>query len=78
MKPGQTLRGYKLLDVIAIPEDIPEIGLRAGAEGAVVDILPDGTLVVDVVDEDGYTLDMIDIAVDPKPRVVGRWRVGEG
>jgi len=66
-----------MLDVITIPEDIPEIDLKAGTKGAVVDIFPDGTLVVDVVDEDGYTLDLIDIVIDPEPRVVGRWHVGE-
>ncbi len=66
-----------MLDIIAIPDDIPEVGIRAGAEGAVVDVMPDGTLVVDVVNEAGYTIDMIYIAPEPEPRVVGRWHVGE-
>lgn len=71
------MKDYKELDIVAIPEDIPEIGIKAGVEGAVVDIMPDGTLVVDVVDENGYTVDMIYVAPEPEPRVVGRWHVGE-
>jgi len=68
---------HELLDVVAIPEDIPEIGIEAGREGAVVDILPDGTLVVDVVNEDGSTVDMIDLDPGPPARIVGRWHLGE-
>lgn len=77
MDAKRTMSGYKKFDLIAIPEDIPEVGVKAGDEGAVVDIFPDGTLVVEVVDEDGYTIDMFNVTADPKPRLVGRWHLGE-
>lgn len=67
----------KELDVIAVPEDVPEAGIRAGDEGAVVDVAPDGTLMVDVVDASGRTLDMLFIEWGPPAKVVGRWHVGE-
>lgn len=75
---AEAKRTYKELDVIAIPEDVPEVGIKAGTLGAVVDVMPDGTLVVDVVDkETGRTIDMLYVAPEPEPRVVGRWHLGE-
>jgi hypothetical protein len=69
-------RRYQELDVIRVPEDVPEAGIRAGDEGAIVDIAPDGTLTVDVVEpETGRTLDMLFVEPGPPLRVVGRWRV---
>ncbi len=68
---------YRELDTIPIPEDVPEAGITAGMPSTVVEVLPDGRLLVDVVDEEGYTLDMLYIAPDPVPTVDDRWRVGE-
>ncbi len=78
MEARRTTKDYKEFDIIAIPEDVPEVGIRAGTEGAVVEVMPDGTLVVDVVNEAGHTIDMIYVTPEPEPRVVGRWHVGEG
>ena len=77
MEAKRTTKGYKELDIVPIPEDIPEIGLKAGTEGAVIDIMPDGTLLVEVVDAAGHTRDVIYVAPSPEPRVVGRWHLGE-
>ena len=69
---------YKELDSVEIPDDVPEAGIRAGDLGAVVDIAPDGTLTVDVVEPGtGRTLDMLFVEPGPPLRVVGRWRAGE-
>ncbi len=70
---------YAELDVVRIPEDVPEAGISAGDEGAIVDIAPDGTLTVDVVEPGtGRTLDMLFMEPGPPLRVVGRWRVNNG
>lgn len=69
---------YNELEVAPIPDAIPELGIEAGAMGTVVDVLSDGQLVtVDVVDEDGRTLDLIDVYLEPAPHVIGRWHPGE-
>ncbi len=73
---------YRELDVIAVPEDLPDVGIEAGDEGAkFVDIAPDGTLAVDVVEpETGRTLDVLhlDPSEAPPLKLVGRWRMNEG
>ena len=74
-QPGSRT-SYKELDVIPLPEDVPELGLSAGYPVTVVDIYPDGTLVVDASDEEGRTLDLLDIEPDPAPRISGRWHLG--
>ena len=71
-------RSYKELDLIVVPEDVPEAGIKAGDKGAVVDIAPDGTLTVDVLDpKTGRTLDVLNVDPGPPPRIVERWRLGE-
>lgn len=74
----QTKHTYAELEVVPIPDDIPELGIKAGTLGTVVDVLADGRLVtIDVLDDEGYTIDMIDVWLEPEPRVIGRWHVGE-
>ncbi len=69
---------YKERDVIAVPEGVPEAGIEAGDEAAVVDIAPDGTLTVDVVDpKTGRTLDVLNLDPGPPITIVGRWCLGE-
>ncbi len=78
MGASRALKLYKELDVIAVPEDVPEAGIRKGDKGAVVDVAPDGILTVDVVDPaTGRTLDMLFVAPGPPPRIAGRWHVGD-
>lgn len=64
------------LDVIHLPADVPEIGVKAGHPATIVDVHPDGTLVVDVSDSKGRTLDLLDVKTDPELEVIGRWRLG--
>lgn len=75
MAGSKTARTYKEFDLIPIPEHVPELGIEAGTRGTVVDILSDGTLTVDISDEEGHTLDLIDVVADPEPRIVGRWHL---
>lgn len=66
---------YRRLDVIAVPADIPEAGIRAGDSGAVVEVLG-AVLVVDVVEpETGRTLDVLHVEPGPPLHVVERWRI---
>lgn len=72
------MSAYKELDVITIPEDVPEAGIKAGDRGTVVEVLG-GTLLVDVVvPETGYTLDILLMEPGPPLKIVGRWGVNEG
>ncbi len=75
---AQLRHTYKELEVVPIPDDVPALGIEAGTMGAIVDVLPEGRLVtVDAVDEDGRTLDLIDVYLEPAPHVIGRWRLNE-
>ena len=75
---GEEAREIRELHVITIPEDVPEAGIKAGDQGAVVDVLPGGILTVDVVDPaTGRTLDMLDLDPGPPLKIIGRWRINE-
>ncbi len=70
---------YRELDVIAVPEDVPEAGIKAGDQvGTIVD-MTGGILEVDVVEpETGRTLDVLYLDPGPPLKIVGRWRLNEG
>jgi hypothetical protein len=75
---SETRHTYRELEVVPLPDGVPELGIEAGTMGTIVDVLAEGRLVtVDVVDDDGCTLDLIDVYLEPEPHVVGRWRLGE-
>ncbi|MDP9477278.1 MAG: DUF4926 domain-containing protein [Actinomycetota bacterium] len=70
---------YRELDVIAIPEDVPDVGIRAGDLGTIVDVFPGGHLTVEVIDGQGRTLGLLDLHHGPPLEVVGRWpMLGQG
>lgn len=48
-------KAIKLLDTVALLENIPARKLRAGEVGTVVEILDDGVYEVEFCDEDGQT-----------------------
>ena len=74
----ETAHTYSELDTIAIPYDVPEVGIRSGSVGTVVDVAPSGILAVEVSDETGATLEILDMKTEPELHVIGRWRIGEG
>jgi len=45
----------KLLDVVALTEDLPERGLRRGQVGTIVEMLGPDVFVVEFVDNNGRT-----------------------
>ncbi len=49
----------KLLDVVALTEDLPKYKLRRGEIGAVVEVHPTGGYEVEFVSQDGYTYALI-------------------
>ncbi len=74
----ETARTYSELDTITIPEDVLDAGIKSGATGTVVDVSPSGILAVEVSDDMGATLEILDVETEPEPHVIGRWFVGEG
>ena len=46
-------RGIKLLDVVALTEDLPDRKLRRGQVGTVVELLDPGVFEVEFTDNDG-------------------------
>jgi hypothetical protein len=66
---------YEELEVIKLPSDVPEIGVKAGHPATIVDVLSDGVLTVDVSDGEGRTLDLLDVETSPQLKVIGRWNL---
>jgi hypothetical protein len=48
-------QGIKLLDVVALTEDLPDRKLRRGQVGTVVELLDPGVFEVEFTDNDGRT-----------------------
>lgn len=76
MHEAKDIREYEELEVIELPSDVPDLGIRAGHPATIVDKSSDGVLTVDVSDGEGRTLDLLDIATAPDLRVIGRWHLG--
>ena len=70
----RTRQTYKYLEVVPIPEPISELGIEAGARGTVVDVYENGRQVsVEVSDQNGETIGIVDLDLSPEPHVVGYW-----
>lgn len=54
----------KILDTVAVTEDLPEHGLRRGEVGTVVDIWKDSSLEVEFSDESGEAYAFIALTAD--------------
>lgn len=79
MADARTLRRYKMLDSVPIPEAIPELGIEAGTMGVVDSVYDEGRmLLVEVPRPGGTSVGLVDIRVDPGgvTRVVGYSRLG--
>jgi Domain of unknown function (DUF4926) len=65
------VRGYRELDLVPMPEAIPELGIELGALGTVDHVYEDGLRIdVEVSDDDGVTLGYVTLAFEPKLHVV--------
>lgn len=53
----KTKERYRDLDEVAAPEDLPDVGVKAGDRGVVVDVFdhPQAAVVVEYADSDGQT-----------------------
>ncbi len=54
----------KILDAVAIVEDLPELGLRRGEVGTVVDAWKDGAFEVEFSDESGEAYNFVALQAD--------------
>lgn len=73
-------RAYRELDVVSVPEDIPEIGVRVGDEGTVDTVYDGGRMVsVEMSSEDGRSFAFVDLRLegpDAEPVIVGYTPIG--
>lgn len=66
MKDAKAKSTYKMLDVVRIPESIPEAGVEAGDVGVVDSVYHEGEmLLVEVSQQDGSVMALLDIKVLP-------------
>jgi hypothetical protein len=55
---------YRELEMVAIPEGIPELGIEAGTMGTIATVYDDGRMLdVEVSREDGTTIGFVDLKV---------------
>jgi len=55
---------YEELEVVALPEDIPELGIEAGTTGTIVTVYEGGRmLLVEIGREDGTSVGLVDLEV---------------
>ena len=55
---------YRELEMVTIPEDVPEIGIEAGATGTIATVYDGGRMLdVEVSREDGVTVGFVDLRV---------------
>ena len=65
---------YKELGLFAIPEDVPELGVKAGDMGTIASVYEAGRLLdVEITRDDGTSAGFVDVRIDEAglPRVVG-------
>jgi hypothetical protein len=55
---------YEELQIVAIPEDVPELGIEAGTMGTISTVYDSGRMLdVEVSSEDGGTVGFVDLEV---------------
>jgi hypothetical protein len=65
---------YKEQGIFAIPEDVPELGVKAGDMGTIADVYEGGRLLdVEISRNDGTSAGFVDVRIDDRgmPHVVG-------
>jgi hypothetical protein len=61
---AKTSAAYSELEMVAIPEGIPELGIEAGTMGTIATVYDDGRMLdVEVSSEDGVTVGFVDLKV---------------
>ena len=60
----KTRTTYEELEMVALPEDVPELGVEAGTEGSILTVYEDGRmLLVEIDREDGTSVGLVDLEV---------------
>ena len=58
-------RDYKELGIFTIPEDVPELGVKAGDPGTIAGVYEGGRLLdLEVAREDGTSPGFVDVRID--------------
>jgi len=58
----KTRTTYEELEMVALPEDVPELGVEAGTEGSILTVYEDGRmLLVEIDREDGTSVGLRDV-----------------
>lgn len=61
---SRTRTTYRELEMVAIPEAVPELGIEAGALGTIATVYADGRMLdVEVSREDGTAIGFVDLKV---------------
>lgn len=61
---SKTRTTYEELEIVALPEDVPELGVEAGTTGTIVTVYEDGRmLLVEIGREDGTSAGLVDLRV---------------
>lgn len=71
---------YRELGVFTIPEDVPDLGVRAGDLGTIAGVHENGRLLdVEIGLEDGTSAGFVDVEIDRdgSPHVTGFSRLGD-
>ena len=72
----KTYTTYRELDLIPIPENIPELGVEAGEPGVIDFVYDDGRgMYVEVSREDGTTVGFVQLEADTEAEDARSWRV---
>lgn len=68
----RAVQTYRELEVVPIPQAIPELGIQAGHQGTVAYVYEPGRFVsVEVSRRDGETIAFVDLDLHPEPHVIG-------
>ncbi|MDQ3638216.1 MAG: hypothetical protein M3426_09515 [Actinomycetota bacterium] len=70
---------YKELGIFTIPEDVPELGVKAGDPGTIAGVYEGGHLLdLEIAREDGTSPGFVDVRIDEDgtAHVVGYSRLG--
>ena len=60
----KTRTTYEELEIVALPEDVPELGVEAGTTGTIVTVYEGGRmLLVEIGREDGTSAGLVDLEV---------------
>jgi hypothetical protein len=72
---SRAVHTYRELEAIAIPDDVPTLGIEAGTRGVVDRVYDHGRKVHVEAIRDGETVGFVTIEPEPEPHVVAAYPV---